>query len=471
MRIADNPAGGPFLKGCVRGYRAFLQQQAPDRLTAPLVRTGQRGSGQFREAGWDEALGLVADGLASVRDRYGNDAVVALSGSGSCRGALHDTGALTARFLNLTGGHVEESNTYSSAADSYVEPVVLGTRKAGVDPATMRHAGMIVLWGANLVDCIMGCEWRARVRQAKRRGVPVIVDRPAPHRDGEAARDGVAAGAARHRQRSHAGRAVRADHRGSGGRGVRRRARDGLGGAAPAGAGEEGAPGEAAGAPGLGAGDDAGVGRGRVRHAGGAHRRAGARLGAPPPHRARPRPLDPAHVGRGRGRASRHRPAGRDRQPGPPRRLVGSAHLGRPSRAALRGHPRAAEPRRRERRRERLGRRGPQGARRRLPGRHPRGRQRGRQLRRPGRRRAQEHPRHGGARVLRLPRAVPDRDRAALRRRPARHPLAGAQRRPVHECKLPPVLAQGGGRARAGARRLRRLRRPRRAHGCRRAVH
>ena len=178
VRIANNPAGGPFLKGCVRGYRAYLQQQAPDRLTIPLIRTGQRGSGRFREAGWDETLGLVADGLARVHDKHGSEAIIALSGSGSCRGALHDTGALTARFLNLIGGHVEESNTYSSAADSYVEPVVLGTRKAGVDPATMQHAGMIVLWGANIVDCIMGCEWRARVRQAKRRGVPVVVIDP-----------------------------------------------------------------------------------------------------------------------------------------------------------------------------------------------------------------------------------------------------------------------------------------------------
>jgi anaerobic selenocysteine-containing dehydrogenase len=120
----------------------------------------------------------VADGLARVREQHGDAAIMAPSGSGSCRGAVHDTGALTPRFLNLTGGHVEKADTYSSAADSFVEPVVLGTNKAGVDPATMQYAGMIVLWGANIVDCIMGCEWRARVRQAKRRGVPVIVIDP-----------------------------------------------------------------------------------------------------------------------------------------------------------------------------------------------------------------------------------------------------------------------------------------------------
>jgi anaerobic dimethyl sulfoxide reductase subunit A len=177
-RIADNPAGGPFLKGCVRGYGAMHQLYAPDRLTKPLLRTGPRGSGRFREATWDEALGVVADGLRKVRDRHGDGAVLALGGSGSCRGALHDTGALTARFLNLVGGHVGESSSYSSATSRYVEPVVLGDGPAAIDPATLRHSAMIILWGNNLHDCIMGCEWRARVREAKRRGVPVVVIDP-----------------------------------------------------------------------------------------------------------------------------------------------------------------------------------------------------------------------------------------------------------------------------------------------------
>jgi len=177
-RITNNPAGGPYLKGCVRGFQAWRQQQAPGRLTRPLVRSGPRGSGSFREASWDEAVRLVVDGLARVRERHGDASILALGGSGSCRGALHNTDILTARFLNLTGGHVEQTSTYSDAAIEYTQPVVLGTGHAGVDPATLRHSGMIVLWGSNLVDCIMGCEWRARVREAGRRGVPVVVIDP-----------------------------------------------------------------------------------------------------------------------------------------------------------------------------------------------------------------------------------------------------------------------------------------------------
>jgi len=178
VRLADNPAAGPYLKGCVRGYQAWRQQQSPDRLTAPLLRDGPRGSGRFRAATWDEALERVAAGLAGVRERHGDGAVLALGGSGSCRGAVHNTDRLTPRFLNLVGGCVEESSTYSSGAASYVEPAVLGTPHAGIDPATLRHAGMVVLWGSNLFDCIMGSEWRARVREAKRRGAPVVVIDP-----------------------------------------------------------------------------------------------------------------------------------------------------------------------------------------------------------------------------------------------------------------------------------------------------
>lgn len=178
VRIGDNPAGGRFLKGCVRGFNAMRQLYADDRLTTPLIRTGARGSGRFREAGWDEAIAYVADGLRAVRDKHGDGAVLALGGSGSCRGALHNTGELMARFLDLVGGHVGEANSYSSAATGFTERVVLGSRDSGIDAATLQQSEMIILWGANIFDTIMGCEWRARVRQAKERGVPVVVVDP-----------------------------------------------------------------------------------------------------------------------------------------------------------------------------------------------------------------------------------------------------------------------------------------------------
>ena len=89
---------------------------APDRLTHPLLAAGPRGSGRFREASWEEALRLVAGRLADIRDRHGPQAVLSLGGSGSCRGAQHNTGLLAAHSrwtypefvdtLNCTRGSV-----------------------------------------------------------------------------------------------------------------------------------------------------------------------------------------------------------------------------------------------------------------------------------------------------------------------------------------------------------------------------
>ena len=45
-----------------------MQHYAPARLRAPLLRTGPRGSGEFKEISWDEALALATDWLGGVRE-------------------------------------------------------------------------------------------------------------------------------------------------------------------------------------------------------------------------------------------------------------------------------------------------------------------------------------------------------------------------------------------------------------------
>jgi anaerobic dimethyl sulfoxide reductase subunit A len=177
-KIRNNPLGGPTMTGCVRGFQMFRALYAPDRLRKPLVRTGPSGSAQFAEVAWPHALELVAERLADVKARYGNEAILHLSGSGSCRGALHDTHRLTTRFLSLFGGYTETYWNYSSAAAHFVTPFVLGTRMAGIDVGTLQFSNLIILWGANVAVTRMGCETEARIREARARGIEVIVVDP-----------------------------------------------------------------------------------------------------------------------------------------------------------------------------------------------------------------------------------------------------------------------------------------------------
>ncbi len=178
-RITENPAGGPYIHGCVRGFQMGRALYAPDRLTSPLLRTGPRGLGQFRRIPWPEALDRVADALAGIVARCGHEALLPLGGSGSCRGALHNTGSLLKRFLRLFGGHTGTFGNYSSAAVSFTAPFVFGELwERGMDPGTLQDSRMIVLWGANIVECRMGGEWLERVREARARGVEVVVIDP-----------------------------------------------------------------------------------------------------------------------------------------------------------------------------------------------------------------------------------------------------------------------------------------------------
>lgn len=60
---------------CVKGRFGFDYIHSPDRLTKPLIREGERGSGTFREATWEEALNLVAQRLREIKETYGPDAL------------------------------------------------------------------------------------------------------------------------------------------------------------------------------------------------------------------------------------------------------------------------------------------------------------------------------------------------------------------------------------------------------------
>ena len=179
LRILHNPAGGGAIRACRRGFDLVRVHAASDRLAAPLIRTGPRGSASFREASWDEALGLIADRLGDIRSRHGPSAVLCLASAGST-GALHNTDALTRRFLNVTGGCTVLTGSYSNGAARAVLPFLFGPewQVSGVDAATMRFSRMIILWGANVLDTRLGAEMPQRLREAKARGAEIVTIDP-----------------------------------------------------------------------------------------------------------------------------------------------------------------------------------------------------------------------------------------------------------------------------------------------------
>ncbi len=61
----DHPVNKGVL--CAKGSAGIMQVNAPSRLRAPLKRVGPRGSGEFEEISWDEALEIAVDWLKPIR--------------------------------------------------------------------------------------------------------------------------------------------------------------------------------------------------------------------------------------------------------------------------------------------------------------------------------------------------------------------------------------------------------------------
>src|SRR5690606_28925830 len=71
LRYIEGNPDHPVNKGvlCAKGSAGIMQHYSPARLKKPLKRVGERGSGEFVEIEWDEAMQLATDWLRPIRER------------------------------------------------------------------------------------------------------------------------------------------------------------------------------------------------------------------------------------------------------------------------------------------------------------------------------------------------------------------------------------------------------------------
>src|SRR5882757_7641528 len=69
VRYIEGNRNHPVNKGvlCAKGSAGIMQHYSPARLRKPLRRTGPRGSGEYREIEWNEALATATEWLGNIR--------------------------------------------------------------------------------------------------------------------------------------------------------------------------------------------------------------------------------------------------------------------------------------------------------------------------------------------------------------------------------------------------------------------
>jgi assimilatory nitrate reductase catalytic subunit len=156
----------PFNQGklCPKGVKRYLQNNHPDRLLAPLVRTGAG----FAPLPWDEALDQVAERIRRIQARHGRDAVAVLTGA-----SLTDEKAyLMGKFARLAVGtrHVDYNGRLCMVAAGAGNLKAFGIDRAANPWADIALADLVMVVGANVSECspiTTDYIWRARDRGAR----------------------------------------------------------------------------------------------------------------------------------------------------------------------------------------------------------------------------------------------------------------------------------------------------------------
>ena len=166
----EQPVTAGFLCGKVSNY--LDRVYAGDRVLHPLVRTGPKGSAEFRQASWDEALDRIADGLRQAIDEHGGQSILPYSYAGT-QGLIQGN-LMSARVMNAVGATDLERTICATAGITGVSAT--HGISPEVDPELWPLARYVVLWGWNPMSTAPHL-WRF-VLEARRAGARLVVVDP-----------------------------------------------------------------------------------------------------------------------------------------------------------------------------------------------------------------------------------------------------------------------------------------------------
>lgn len=161
---------------CLRGLTNLQRVYDDDRISYPMRRVGPRGSGEWEQISWDEAITMIVDNWRETQQRYGDQAVAVFGGSGNS-GMLHGTTpGLMSRLRNMIGATYVHSSV-DLGITAGVQSVIgnAGTWPGnGIDQIV--HAKTIIVDGANVTEATIH-NWHF-VCAAKEAGAKLVVIDP-----------------------------------------------------------------------------------------------------------------------------------------------------------------------------------------------------------------------------------------------------------------------------------------------------
>lgn len=153
------------------GYPEFVHGER--RLSKPLKRIGQRGSGEFAPVTWNEALDLVYEGFSSAITRYGPQSVLPFNYAGP-HGELAG-GSMDRRFFHKLGASLLDRGPLCGAVRGTAYASLFGA-VPGMPPEQAVNSDLIVIWGNNVT--VSNLHFAKVVKTARDNGAEVVTIDP-----------------------------------------------------------------------------------------------------------------------------------------------------------------------------------------------------------------------------------------------------------------------------------------------------
>ncbi|MBV6459436.1 MAG: Perchlorate reductase subunit alpha [Fimbriimonadaceae bacterium] len=170
---ADYPCAEYNPRGCLRGMSMTHLIYGPDRIKKPLIRTGERGEGKWREASWDEALDFIADKMIHIRDTYGPESMLLFN---QVVGTGYVQKGAQVRMAALLG------MSFATAYDFNGDISMGFTHTMGIDcveceTKSWGHAKTAILWSSNVFQTrIPDAQFLTRVAKQRNNCKIIVID-------------------------------------------------------------------------------------------------------------------------------------------------------------------------------------------------------------------------------------------------------------------------------------------------------
>jgi assimilatory nitrate reductase catalytic subunit len=151
-------------KLCPKGIKRYMQNDHPDRLLTPLIRS----TDGFRPASWDEALGKTVDAIRKIQSQYGRDAFALLGGASMTNEKAYMLGKFAR--VALQTANIDYNGRLCMVSAGAANKMAFGVDRAANPWSDIPLAEVIILGGTNLAECfpiLTDYVWKARDNGAK----------------------------------------------------------------------------------------------------------------------------------------------------------------------------------------------------------------------------------------------------------------------------------------------------------------